>query len=71
VKHAQRAGRASESLRPDLADEEAIAACARAVATPLLASGDGIRAILVRLSRLQAPDNQPALFPAAPQLRHA
>ncbi len=58
-------------LRPEIADEEAIAAIVRSLAEPLLEPAEGVRAVVVRLSRLQRPSSQAPLFPATPELRRA
>jgi hypothetical protein len=64
--------RASDSLRrgdawsPGLADEEAVAAAVRALVAPLLDPADGVRALQVRLFRLEPPTSQAPLFPPRP-----
>jgi DNA polymerase-4 len=63
--------RRAQMLRPALADEDAIAALARSLAEPLLEPADGVRSLVVRLSRLESPSSQSPLFPAVPELRHA
>ena len=71
VRHFGHVARASESLAAGLSDEESIAACVRSLCGRLLASGDTIRGLVVRLSRLRAVDVQAPLFPVAAQRRHA
>jgi DNA polymerase IV len=56
--------RRSESVSPGLADEEAIARRALALAGPILDPVEGVRGLLVRLSRLGLPTSQASLFPA-------
>ncbi len=63
--------RRAQMLRPAVADEEAIAALTRSLAEPLLAPADGVRALVVRLSRLEAPSSQSPLFPLSPLLSRA
>jgi DNA polymerase-4 len=69
--------RTTDSLRrgdawsPGLADEESIAAAARTLVAPLLEPPDGVRALQVRLSRLEPPTSQAPLFPVTPAFRRA
>jgi DNA polymerase-4 len=58
VRRASDTARRSDAWSPGLADEEAIAAAARALAAPLLDPADGVRALQVRLSRLEPPTSQ-------------
>jgi len=71
VRRAAETGRRAQMLRPELADEDAIAAIVRSLAQPLLEPAEGVRAIVVRLSRLERPSAQTPLFPGTPELRHA
>jgi DNA polymerase-4 len=71
VRRASETVRRAQLLRPEIADEEVIAAIVRSLAQPLLEPAEGVRAILVRLSRLERPSSQAPLFPGTPQLRHA
>jgi DNA polymerase-4 len=71
VRRASDTGRRAQMLRPELADEDAIAAIVRSLAEPLLAPAEGVRAVVVRLTRLERPSSQTPLFPGAPELRHA
>ncbi len=71
---ARRAGdsaRRSEAFSPGLSDEDAVAARVCALFAPLLEPADGVRALSVRLARLEPPTSQAPLFPASPALRHA
>ena len=63
--------RRSESFSPGLSDVEAIASLARALVEPLIDSPEGVRAMQVRLARLEPPSAQAPLFPPAPALRRA
>lgn len=63
--------RAAESLRPPVADEDELAGLARELARPLVEPADGVRSILVRLSRLESHSSQSPLFPVSPLLRRA
>jgi len=56
--------RRSESFAHGLSREDAIAQCAEELAAPLLEPTDGVRAVNVRLGRLEPPNPQTALFPA-------
>jgi DNA polymerase-4 len=71
VRRAADAVRRSDAFSPGLADEDAIAARVRAILDPLLDPAQGVRALQVRLARLDPPTSQAPLFPAAPALRHA
>lgn len=71
VRRADDVDRRSESFASGLSDEDAIASSARALLEPLLEPADGVRALLVRLSRLEPPSSQAPLFPPAPAFRHA
>ena len=68
VRRANETARRSEALRPALADDDALAARACAVAEPLLTPAEGVRSVLVRLSRLEPPAVQAPLFPASASL---
>ena len=63
--------RAAATLRPALADETEIAALVRTLAEPLLEPAEGVRGLLVRLSKLETSSAQAALFPESPLLRRA
>jgi DNA polymerase IV len=71
VRRAADAVRRSDAFTPGLADEDAIAARVRAILDPLLDPAQGVRALQVRLARLDPPTSQAPLFPAAPALHHA
>ncbi len=71
VRRAADAVRRSDAFSPGLADEDAIATRVRALLDPLLDPAQGVRALQVRLARLDPPTAQAPLFPAAPALRHA
>jgi DNA polymerase-4 len=71
VRRASDTSRASESLRPAVSDEDELAALVRTMAQPLLEPADGVRALTVRLSRLESAAVQAPLFPASPLRRHA
>ncbi len=71
VRRASETVRRAKMLRPETADEEAIAAIVRALAEPLLQPPEGVRSLAVRLSRLERPSSQTPLFPGTPELRHA
>jgi DNA polymerase-4 len=71
VRRASETARRAQMLRPEIADEETLAAIVRSLAEPLLEPAGGVRAVLVRLSRLERPSSQAPLFPDAPELRHA
>jgi DNA polymerase-4 len=66
VRRSGDAARRGDGWSPGLADEEALAAAARALVAPLLDPADGVRALQVRLSRLEPPTSQAPLFPSAP-----
>ena len=63
--------RRSDAFSPGLADEDAIAARVRAILDPLLDPAQDVRALQVRLARLDPPTSQAPLFPSTPALRHA
>jgi DNA polymerase-4 len=71
VRRSSGSARHGELLRPALTEEDALAASARAVAESVLTPAEGVRAVVVRLSRLEPPSVQVPLFPASPQLRRA
>jgi DNA polymerase-4 len=71
VRRASDTARASESLRPAVADEDEAAALVRAMAHPLLEPAEGVKALVVRLSKLESATAQAPLFPASPLRRHA
>lgn len=66
-----RAERSTEAMAPGTADEESIATRARSLAARLLAPGCPVRGVLVRLSKLQAPDLRAGFLPLEPQRRPA
>ena len=61
VRRAGDSARRSEGWSPGLADEESIATAARTLVAPLLDPADGVRALQVRLSRLEPPTSQAQL----------
>jgi hypothetical protein len=63
--------RRGDAFSPGLSDEDAIAARVRALLEPLLEPAEGVRALQVRLARLDPPTAQAPLFPATPLLRRA
>ncbi len=71
VRRVSDTARAAEALRPALADETEIAALVRTLAEPLLEPAEGVRGLLVRLSKLETSSAQAALFPDSPLLRRA
>jgi DNA polymerase-4 len=71
VRRAAETSRAAELLRPALAGEDDLAALGRRLAEPLLEPAEGVRGLLVRLSRLDAAAAQAPLFPESPLLRRA
>jgi DNA polymerase-4 len=71
VRRAGEAVRRSDAFSPGLSDEDAIAARVRALLEPLLEPAEGVRALQVRLARLDPPTAQAPLFPASPMLRRA
>ena len=71
VRRASETLRRAQMLRPEIADEEEIAAIVRSLAESLFEPAEGVRAIVVRLSRLERPSSQTPLFPATPELRRA
>jgi DNA polymerase-4 len=71
VRRAIDSARRADAWSPGLADEEAVAAAARALAAPLLDPPDGVRALQVRLSRLEPPTSQAPLPLARADLTRA
>jgi DNA polymerase IV len=69
VRRASGATRRSDVFSPGLADEDAIAARVRALLEPLLDPADGVRALQVRLARLEPPAAHAPFFPETPALR--
>jgi nucleotidyltransferase/DNA polymerase involved in DNA repair len=57
--------RQSDQLAAPVADEDRLAAVARALASGLLEPAAGVRSLTVRLARLEAPGHQRLLFPEA------
>lgn len=57
--------RRSETFSPGLADEDTVASVVRALAEPLVEPAGAVRAVQVRLGRLETPGSQAPLFPAA------
>ena len=57
--------RRSDTFSPGLADEETVASVVRGLAEPLVEPADSVRAVQVRLGRLETPGSQAPLFPAA------
>lgn len=70
VRRAAESLRRSESFSPGLSDAEAISSLARTLAEPLIDPAEGVRAVLVRLSRLEPPSSQAPLFPQSPAVGH-
>jgi hypothetical protein len=54
----------SETFAHGVASEDVVATRAQALVAPLLEPADGVRALQVRLSRLEMPTSQTSLFPA-------
>ncbi|MFN8096186.1 MAG: hypothetical protein U0599_28900 [Vicinamibacteria bacterium] len=71
VRRAADTARAVEALRPAVADEDDLAALVRLIAAPLLEPAEGVKALVVRLTKLESPTVQAPLFPASPLRRHA
>jgi len=71
VRRASETARAAESLRPAVSDESELAALVRTLAQPLLEPAEGVRGLLLRLSKLEASSAQAPLFPESPLLRRA
>jgi len=71
VRRAHETARRAELLRPAVADEDAVAARACALAAPLLEPAEGVRSLAVRLARLQPPLAEVPLFPGSAVLRRA
>jgi DNA polymerase-4 len=71
IRRANETTRRAEALRPAVADEDALASRACSLAAAVLEPAEGVRAVVVRLSRLEPPFAQATLFPASPALRHA
>lgn len=63
--------RSADVFEPALEGEDAIADAVHALAGPLLEPAGPVRALQVRLSRLEPPGTQAPLFPASPLLRRA
>lgn len=63
--------RRSEAIPPGLADEEALVKIVQALADPLLEPAPSVRALHVRLSRLEPPGAQAPLFPGFPEVSGA
>jgi DNA polymerase-4 len=55
--------RRSETFADGVSGEDVIATRAQALVAPLLEPSDGVRALQVRLSRLETPTSQTSLFP--------
>jgi hypothetical protein len=68
VRRAADAARRSDVFSFGLSDEDEIAARVRALLEPLLEPAEGVRALQVRLARLEPPTAQAPLFPATPAL---
>jgi len=71
VRRAGDAVRRGDAFTPGLSDEDGIAARVRALLEPLLEPAEGVRALQVRLTRLEPPTSQVPLFPDSPLLRRA
>lgn len=71
VRRAGDAVRRADAFSPGLADEDAIAARVRALLATLLEPADGVRALQVRLARLEPTATPAPLLPATPVFRQA
>ena len=71
VRRASNVERRTESFPSGVSDEDAIASSTRALFEPLLDPADGVRALVIRLSRLEPPSSQVPLFPPAPAFSRA
>ena len=71
IRRANETTRRAEALRPAVTDEDALAARACSLAGPVLEPAEGVRSVVVRLSRLEPPFVQAPLFPASTVLRRA
>jgi DNA polymerase-4 len=60
--------RRTETLEPGVRDEETARAVVTGLAAPILEPVAGVRALVVRLARLQRPRPQSTLFPLPPSL---
>ena len=60
--------RRTETIEPGVRDEETARAVVSGLAAPILEPVAGVRALVVRLARLQRPRPQSALFPVSPGL---
>ena len=69
VRRASGAARRSDVFSSGLSDEDALGGRVRALLEPLLDPPEGVRALQVRLARLEPPTAQAPLFPATPALR--
>ncbi len=67
VRRAEGALRRSESFEPPIGDAETLHVVARTLAHGLLDPPGGVRAIVLRLPRLQRRLDQPTLFPQTPR----
>jgi DNA polymerase-4 len=63
--------RRSEAIPPGVAEDEALVKVVQALADPLLEPASSVRALHVRLSRLEAPGAQAPLFPGFPEVSGA
>jgi len=60
--------RRTETVEPEVRDEETARAVVTGLAAPILEPVAGVRALVVRLARLQRPRPQSMLFPLPPGL---
>jgi hypothetical protein len=60
--------RRTETVEPEVRDEETARAVVTGLAAPILEPVAGVRALVVRLARLQRPRPQSTLFPLLPGL---
>ncbi len=67
VRRSDGALRRSDELSSGATDEDSVSAVAQALAQPLLDPAGSVRAIQVRLSRLEPPGTQAPLFPNFPE----
>jgi DNA polymerase IV len=68
VCRAAEVARRTDVVTPALSDEDAIAARVRSLVEPLLEPAEGVRALRVRLARLEPSASPASFFPATPAL---
>jgi DNA polymerase-4 len=69
VRRSGGSARRSDAFSPGLSHEDAVAARVRALLDPLLDPAEGVRALQVRLARLDGPTTQAPLFPVLRRAR--